>query len=457
MRNYQATGRRIKFWWHLTLAYFKRYQLRIAIILITSLLGTYFLYIMSPNLLRNSIVTIGFVGSYKVEDLPTKALSLVTQPLIREDQNNKSQPALASSWTVSEDGKTYILFIRDNLNWHDSTAVEAKDISLAIKGVDVNAINNKTLQFVLPNPISSFPLALDTPVFKKNSFYGTGEYRMVDLIQTDNIVKKMVLRAKNNDLPRVEIRFYSTDEQALAALKLGEIKVLSTASINEVANWPNINLKKSAEKDEIVTIFFNTADNLLSSKEVRQALAHSINKEGVDGEITNGPISSKSWAYNNAIKKYDYNTSKAKELVSDAEVKEPKITLSYSTGLKALAEKTKTEWEAVGIKVEIKEEKGIPKEFQALLAVNKLPKDPDQYTLWHSSQTATNITKYKNLKIDKLLEDGRAAKSDEDRKGFYMDFQKFLNDDAPAIFLYHPNKYEATYKNVQKLVDKLPQ
>jgi len=411
---------------------------------------------MAPNLIRNNIVTIGFVGSYKVEDLPTKALALVTQPLIKEDENNKSQPALASSWIVSEDGKTYVVFIRDNLSWHDGTAVEAKDISLAIKGVEVNAINNKTIQFVLPNPISSFPLALDTPVFKTHSFYGTGEYRIVDLTQVDEVVKKIVLRPKNNELPQVEIRFYTSEEQAVTALKLGEVKVLSSANIKDVAGWSNINIKKSPEKNEIVTIFLNTSSSLLSSKEVRQAAAHAINKEGFDGEVASGPISSKSWAHNDSIKKYDYNTSRSKELLSNAEVKDPKITLSYSVGLRELAQKTKTEWEAIGIKVEIKEEKGIPKDFEALLAVNKLPSDPDQYSLWHSSQTATNITKYKNLKIDKLLEDGRAAKSDEDRKGYYMDFQKFLTDDAPAIFLYHPNKYEATYKNVQKLVDKLP-
>ena len=69
--------------------------------------------------------------------------------------------------------------------------------------------------------------------------------------------------------------------------------------------------------------------------------------------------------------------------------------------------------------------------------------DPDQYTLWHSRQP-TNITNYKNLRIDKLLEDGRQTSNQNDRKIIYNDFQKYLIDDMPAIFLYFPYTFSLT-------------
>ena len=99
----------------------------------------------------------------------------------------------------------------------------------------------------------------------------------------------------------------------------------------------------------------------------------------------------------------------------------------------------------------------VPAQFQALLAVNKLPRDPDQYTLWHSTQTKTNITKYKNVRVDKLLEDARITKEEDKRKELYLEFQKVLAEDAPAAFLYYPYKYRVVYKNAKPLLSKLPE
>lgn len=457
MPKFPATVRRAKFWWHLTIAYLKRYQLRILIVLSILIVSTYFLYSLSPNILRNNVVAIGFIGSYKLDTIPSDILTLVTEPLITKEPNGKYVPALASHWTVSEDGKKYVVFLKDNLHWHDSSLVEAKDISLAISNVQISAINNKTIEFTLPNPIASFPQVLDTPVFKAESFYGTGEFRIVNISQIDEFVKKIVLHPKNDNLPSVEIKFYPTENQAINALKIGEIKVLSATGTKELNTWKNLNITKLAEKNEVVTIFYNTKDPQLVSHELRQALSHAISKEGFDGEVANSPISSSSWAYNSAVKNYDYNVSKGKELVAKAQLKDKKLTLSYATGLDKTALRIKNDWQAIGLDVDIKEEKGIPKNFQALLAINKLPTDPDQYTLWHSTQDKTNITRYVNKRVDKLLEDARVTLKEDERKALYAAFQEEVVNDAPATFLYYPYKYKASYKNIKKLLDKLPQ
>ncbi|MEX2028417.1 MAG: hypothetical protein WD988_02855, partial [Candidatus Curtissbacteria bacterium] len=134
-----------------------------------------------------------------------------------------------------------------------------------------------------------------------------------------------------------------------------------------------------------------------------------------------------------------------------------KVTLSYTPSLEQVAKSIQKDWQAVGFDVTLKLERGVPKAFQAFLAVNKLSPDPDQYGLWHSSQKGTtNITAYKNVKIDKLLEDARSTEDEDTRKTLYFDFQRFLVDDAPAAFLYYPYKYQVTYKNIQPLIAKLP-
>lgn len=456
MSLYKTRARRIRFWWHLSLAFLSRYKLRIFFLFFALILITSSLVVLAKRVIKNNVVTMGYVGVYKLENIPSDILTLATGSLISQDETGKPIPSLASHWQVSEDGKTYIVFLKDNLIWHDETPVDAKDISIAITNVQITALNNKAIEFILPNPISSFPQALNKPVFKTNSFYGTGSYRITDIDNVDNQVKKISLISKNSDLPKVEIKFYPNEETALNALKIGEVKVLNAASAESLENWPNLEVLKNVDRGEIVTIFYNTKDPLLGSKDLRQSFNYAISKDGFDGEIAISPISKNSWAFNQEVKNYEYSIARAKELIAKTNYKDETIILSQAPGLELLAQNIKSDWEALGVKVEIKEEKTIPQNYQAYLVVNKLQQDPDQYSLWHSTQTSTNISKYTNVKIDKLLEDARTVSDQDQRRTLYLDFQRFLVDDAPAAFLYYPNKYQLVYKNTEKLLSKLP-
>ena len=66
----------------------------------------------------------------------------------------------------------------------------------------------------------------------------------------------------------------------------------------------------------------------------------------------------------------------------------------------------------------------------------EIPVDPDQYFLWHSDQS-TNFTNYQNTRIDSLLEKGRQTIDQNKRKEVYQEFQQFMLEDPPAIFLRH--------------------
>ena len=456
MLFFKAKVRRIKFWWNLSFAYVSRYKLWLLSILVVFFSLIFAFYKILPIILRTNVVALGYVGVYSVDSIPTEVLQLATQSLTSGGRDGKPIPSLAANWQVSEDGKTYVVFLKDNLVWHDNSPVLAKDISIAISNVQIHALNNKAIEFKLPNPIASFPLALDKPVFKAKSFYGTGKFRIVDINQVEGVVKKISLVSKDKTLPRVYIKFYQTEQQALNALKIGEIKSLTVSNAKILEKWPNLELEKITDTNTIVAIFYNNQDPLLASKDLRQALSYAIQKSDFDGINAISPISPTNWAYNNNIKRYEYNTSWAKELLSKTEIKSPKITLTSTPGLEDMAEKIKKDWQELGIEVSINKSKNVPDNFQALLVYEQLMPDPDQYSLWHSTQNDTNITGYKNVKVDKLLEDARNTSDEAKRKELYFDFQKFLVEDAPAAFLYYPYKYKITYNNVMPLIAKLP-
>lgn len=456
MPLFKTKTRRIRFWIHLTGAYVRKYRLWfIAVFLVGTILayGTVKLW---SKVARNNLVTIGYVGTYTLENLETQVLALATQSLITIDESGHPQPSLASHWTVSEDGKTYLVFLKDNLIWHDDTAVDAKDITIAIEGVSVKALNNKVIEFKLPNPISSFTTALDRPIFKSKSFYGTGEFRIVDIDKTADVVKTISLAPKSKDLPQVDVKFYPREDQLLNAIKIGDVKYAAVANAQIFEKWTNLEVVKNVANDEIVTIFYNTKDPLLSSKELRQALTYAINRSNFDGVSAVSPISPSNWAYNENTKRYEYNSGRAKELLTKSATKNPAITLTVSTELTNVGQSIKGDWEDLGVSVDLQESQTVPQTFQAYLATNKIPADPDQYGLWHSTQKSTNLTKLSDVKIDKLLEDARITQDEGQRKELYLEFQKFLVEEAPAAFLYHPYKYQVTYKNIKHLVSKLP-
>ncbi len=100
----------------------------------------------------------------------------------------------------------------------------------------------------------------------------------------------------------------------------------------------------------------------------------------------------------------------------------------------------------VGLNVNLKIVSQLPDNFDFFMAYLKIPQDPDQYYFWHSTQTNSNLGGYKNMKVDLLLEKGRSTLNLEERKKYYLDFQKALQDDPPALFLYFPYVYEIKRK-----------
>jgi peptide/nickel transport system substrate-binding protein len=234
------------------------------------------------------------------------------------------------------------------------------------------------------------------------------------------------------------------------ALKLGSIDEI--ALVYDPApfqNWHTIKIEANDNSYNIVTLFFNTQDKYLSEKSLRQALYYAIQKDEYGVDRASSPIPPLSWAYNPQIKSYDYNPERAKELITELpdELKQDlNIQLVTTPSLLTTAEKISKDWKEVGIQSHLLVSSTIPSEFQVFLAIFDPPNDPDQYSTWHSTQTSTNISRYKNPRIDKLLEDGRLALDMEERRKIYLDFQRFLLEDVPAAFLYYPRVYTLSRK-----------
>ena len=188
-------------------------------------------------------------------------------------------------------------------------------------------------------------------------------------------------------------------------------------------------------------------NSLLSDKKVRKALAYSLPDTFADGKRTYTPYRQEYW-FNNSSEVYQKDLEYANLLLGQTDASKSgglKVELKTLPQYSALAKEIARYWKKIGIDTKIETVDAVPSLYQAFLGELPVLKDPDQYTLWHTGQRS-NITNYKNLRIDKLLEDGRRTYKIEDRTKIYADFQKYLLDDMPATFLFFPYTYTLTRK-----------
>jgi peptide/nickel transport system substrate-binding protein len=215
---------------------------------------------------------------------------------------------------------------------------------------------------------------------------------------------------------------------------------------------------------------FNLKDPRFADPRVRHAFAHAINKrEVIDGvrlglarEAT-GPYKPGTWVYTDKVKTYPYDMERARKLLAEAGWKERNadgllvkdgrpftfelLTNQGNDERKKVAEIVQAQLRELGVGVEIRtlEWAALLKEhikkrsFEAIVLGWGIGIDPDQYVVWHSSQSGPdqlNHISYSNPEVDRMLEAGRTTCVREERVKYYHRLQELLAEDLPLIFLY---------------------
>lgn len=400
-------------------------------------------YYFRPLIFKTS-QDIGYAGTYTIQTLPDDILENVSYGLTKVNEKGEIQPGAAESWTV-KDEKTYTFKLKKGIKFHDGKELTSENVDLNFADVLVKPVDKYTISYTLKNAYSPFLVSTSRPIFGKN-LSGIGKYKVSDVDLNGGYVRSLTLSDPKSKERKQKIYFYPTQRALKIAFMLGEVSriygVSNTLIDNtDLSKWGKVKSEAYINYDSLVAIFYNSNDSVLNNKKIRQALNYAL-PGGLDaGERAFGPIPPTSQYFSQppSYKIADFELAKTiLDMVEDKPI-EP-IEISTTDEYHKVAEEVQKAWKKIGIDSKIKIVGDMPSDFQAFMYKIKLPKDPDQYVLWHSDQV-NNITFYKNLRIDKLLEDGRSITDVEERKKIYSDFQKYLTDDVPASFLYFPKEY----------------
>ena len=395
----------------------------------------------------NPIRRIGYVGDYSPSTLPLEIQKKLSLGLTDVGSDGKAIPALATSWEATESGTLYTFHLKEGVTWQNKKPVVASDINYNITNVTFTALDTHTIQVKLPSAFSPFTILVSKPIFQEN-LTGFGDYSIHTIrLKGDRITYLKLSSTGNTELPAIEYRFYRNESQAVLAYKLGEIDELSGISDIDpgLEKWKNTAIQKTINKNRIITLYFNVKDPIMKDKQVRQMLAYAVPDLGYARAYS--PIATTSWAYTDDMKHYSTDLPQAKKLLDSTKMgtSSAELTITTYSQYLAIAQQLVKAWQDdLGLKINIRVANTTGEPYQMLLSAQDIPTDPDQYVYWHSTQVYTNISGFSNPKIDKLLEDGRIEQDQNKRKQFYIDFQRRLVEEIPALFLYYPTIYSIT-------------
>lgn len=234
---------------------------------------------------------------------------------------------------------------------------------------------------------------------------------------------------------------------------------------------------------------FNLKRKPFDDIRVRQAINYAIDKQEIIDGVLLGlgePVASPykpgtRWS-NPALKAYPYDPAKAKALLKEAGFEDndgdgilekdgKPFTFEILTNQNKEREMTgvliQRRLKEIGIDASIRVLEWAsflgrfikPKEFDVVVLGWSLSLDPDQYSIWHSSQQAPgqfNFISYNNPRVDKLLEAGRLELDPDKRMKIYHEFAEILLEDSPIVYLSAGYGLSAIHKRVQGITDPAP-
>ena len=440
--------------------------------------------------------------------------------LVTFDSRGLPVPDLADSWGVSQDGTIYNFSIRANAVWHDGKPINVDDVLFTldlIKSdsslfpqdvrdmwnlVQIKKLNDKTVQFVLPEPFAPFLDYLTFGVLPKHILDGTtadklasaafnlapvgsGPYRFQRLIVENGKVAGVELRAfdkyfgRKAYMDQVIFRYYPTASAALDAFRQGQVLGVSQISpdiLQPALAEPTLNIY-TGRLPELSMVFFNLNNPevpFFQDAKLRRALLVGLNRQQIvdktlSGQaiLADGPIFPGTWAYYDGVEHIDYDPTAAINLLKSASYSIPatggdvrsskdgkslEFTLLYPDDKlhAAIANTIQSNWAELGVKVNLEavaydtlvNDRLVSRNYQAALLDLNLMRtpDPDPYPFWHQSEITggQNFSQWDNRTASEYIEQARVNPDFNARARLYRNFQVIFARELPALPLYYP-------------------
>jgi len=422
--------------------------------------------------------------------------TLLFSGLTKNDYSGHVGLALAESIDVSDDGKEYLVRLRDNLYWSDGEPLTADDViftagliqdhnintaySANLSGVKIRSHDDGIL-FVLPSPYSGFESALDFPILPEHILGDTDPAQILASSFSSNPVSsgpfsfnasqsignsgEVVVYLSSNQyyykpqpmLDSFAIHAYPTKDPIITAVNAGTITATAELTASDTSQiTSNRFYSRDTTINTAVYAFFNCTMGIFSDSTIRSAVREGVNIDQVrevlgvvkpvDYPILDTQTDDITWP-----EIPSYNNVHAKEVLSRYELTPITLVTTKEDSFILVAEAFAGELRDLGFEVNIMTydpgQEFIaniirPRAYDILIYDVDLGAEPDILAYYHSSQATENgynLSNYKNTFADDLILASRTATDESLRKVKYSNFLSYWVNDVPAIGIYQTN------------------
>lgn len=406
-----------------------------------------------------------------------QTLKLVFDTLVDFNGQDEVVPNLAKSWVMSGEGTVLDLQLDSSIKWHDGMPLTGEDVVYSIKMIQeapespykssvknilsYTAMESNGVRIVYNEPFSGYAETLYFPIVPAHGEslgtnpIGTGAYAFESSVTN----REMLLKHNPNyfkgtpNIEQIKVLFSPDDESDLYSFDQGLIDVVST----DVIDWEKYAKNKKSNINEYITLNYdyigmNFNKPMFQDINLRQGLLYGTNREYLlekfylyHGEVTDVPVSPKSWLYEPKSNKYQADVDMAKELLKDTEVTLELLVNKDNVQRMNVAQALKKMYKDIGVTLEILEveeevfvERVKNRQYDLFLGGWDLSIIPDLSFAFHSAYASegTNYGNYVDEKMDSLLKETFSAKSNQQLKDAYSKLQLHISEQLPYLSLH---------------------
>jgi peptide/nickel transport system substrate-binding protein len=420
---------------------------------------------------------------------------LLFDGLVARDASFHFTPALAERWE-QPDPLTLVFHLRGGVRFHDGRMLTARDVAWTIDSIrsgavispkansyasilSVEAPDDRTVVFHLKHADNFLLTNLSTgamgvvPEGSGRDFWlhpvGTGPFRFVSQqIDQDVVIERNAMSWSG--APKIErVRFRVVPDAITESLELekgsGDLAInsLPMDALRVLAARPNLRVAATAGT-QIQYLNFNLRDPVLRDVRVRQAISCAIDRDLIIRTLMLGHarvalslLPASHWAWSGDGPRFDYDPARAERLLDESGHPRGRDGVRFHLTMKTsnveetrlLAAVLQQQLARVGIAVDLRT-------FELATFYSDVRRgafqmyslrwiggneQPDIFSFVFStanfSPAGANRGHYSNAKLDALLEDAAESIDMARRRTDYVEAQRILAQDLPAINLWY--------------------
>ena len=410
----------------------------------------------------------------------------VYEGLLKPDSQGNNIPAVAESYTVSEDLMTYTFKLRDGIKFHNGKNVTADDVKYSIDkfaGIsdgseplvsafsvieEVNIIDDKTVDVVLNTPDTDLPTYLamvSAAIIPKDNenpdtvAIGTGPYKYVSRSPQENVICEAFddYWGEKANIKNVTFKVEANADSIVMDLLGGSIDFYARLTIDQVKQLNDEFSVYEGTMNLVQALYLNNNVKPFDDVRVRQALSYAtdvdeildITAEGKGSKIGSSMFPAFGKYYDESLSElYPTDIEKAKELLKEAGYENGfNMTITVPSNYQPhidVAQVLAEQYKKIGVNAEIQlvewnswlSDVYTGRDFEStVIGVDASYLAASALLSRFESTAANNFINFKSDAYDKAYNKTLTTADDDERTALYLECEKILADEAANVYI----------------------